>query len=335
MENFTLIEYQKERDFSQKMSVVFEFVRQNFKSLSRCLLFIAGPPVAIGAVFFNDFFNRILGFSKASRGNAYGSGVENIEDYFTSITFLLQVVGILVFLWIGGVITIACVYGYMRLYREKGSNQIEVSEVWSYVRQNFGRYFGTVTSYFFLTMITFMILSIPLMLVMGVAATISPFLTIFFVLGFYVGAGLLGMNLSMIFIIRAAEPVSFFDGLQRLVYLVKGKVWSTFGVGALNTLIQSVISGVFLIPWYIILALSFLHEVDSAEFQEPSSVWNAVGSVFFILYFICNIMLYALPLLGLAFQYYNLVELKEARGLLNNLETFGETSAPKQTDEHY
>jgi hypothetical protein len=335
MENFTLIEYQKERDFSQKMSVVFEFVRQNFKSLSRCLLFIAGPPVAIGAIFINDFFNRILGFSKASRGNAYGAGMESIEEYFTSMTFLLQVIGMMAFLWIGGVITIACVYGYMQLYREKSSNQIEVSEVWGYVRKNFGRFFGTVTAYFFLSIITFTILSIPLMLVMGVAATVSPFLTIFFLLAFYAGAGLLGVNLSMIFIIRAVEPVSFFDGIQRLVYLVRDKMWSTFGVGALNTLIQSVVSGVFLIPWYVILVLSFLHEVDGAEFQEPSAVWNAVASVFFVLYFICNIMLYALPLLGLAFQYYNLVELKEARGLLTNLESFGETTAPKQTNEHY
>jgi hypothetical protein len=333
MENFTLIEYQKERDFSQKMSVVFEFIRQNFKSLSRCLLFIAGPPVAIGAIFVNDVFNRFVNYSKASIGNSYGA--EGIGDYFTSVTFLVQILGILAFLWIGGVVTIACVYGYMQLYREKSSNQIEVSEVWSYVRQTFGRYFGTVTAYFFLSMIMFTILSIPLMLVMGVAATVSPFLTIFFLLAFYAGAGLLGVNLSMIFIIRAVEPVSFFDGIQRLVYLVRDKMWSTFGVGALNTLIQGVISGVFLIPWYIILVLTLLHDVDGMDFELPSTAMTIVGSVFFVLYFVCNIMLYALPLLGLAFQYYNLVELKEARGLLSSLESFGETTAPKQTDEHY
>jgi hypothetical protein len=47
-------------------------------------------------------------------------------------------------------------------------------------------------------------------------------------------------------------------------------------------------------------------------------------------------LLYALPNIGIAFQYFNLVELKEARGLMNQIENLGQ--APTDThrpEEHF
>lgn len=331
-----MIEYQQTRDFSKKMGATFDFIKQNFKPFSKCLLFIAGPPVIISSIFISDVFDRFMGYTMAATQNRLGTdGMGGMQQYLLSSSFWLQVVGILVFAWIGGVITIATVYGYMRLYNEKKSSQIEVSEVWERVRKTFWMHFATLTLYFFMTIVIYLILAIPLFIIIGLASVVSPFIAIIGVLGFYLMAGVVGMNMSMIFIIRENEPIGFFDGLQRLIFLVKGKMWSTFGIGIINVLIQSTVSTLFFIPWYISFIISMLHSVNGGAFEEPSSIMQTVNSLFLILYFVCNTLLYALPLIGLAFQYYNLVELKEARGLMSNIETFGETPVQAPTDEHY
>jgi hypothetical protein len=223
----------------------------------------------------------------------------------------------------------------MHLYREKQSNAIAVSEVWVLVRKTFGRYFATLTAHFFLSLVILLVSALPLAFILPVATNISPFFTIAFVLGYIALISVGGVNLSMIFIIRANEPIGFFQALRRLLVLVRGKTWSTFGIGAITTIIQSTVSGIFFIPWYVVFILTVLHQVDASSYDEPSTALQAINSFCLILYFICNTLLYALPLLGLAFQYYSLVEQKEARGLLDNLDTFGQAPGPTQRDEDY
>jgi len=47
-------------------------------------------------------------------------------------------------------------------------------------------------------------------------------------------------------------------------------------------------------------------------------------------------ILYSLPNVGIAFQYFNLVELKEARGLMSEIETLGEqTPEANRPEESY
>ena len=61
MENFNVIEFHHTRDFSKKMNATFEFIRQNFKTLGKSILFIAGPPVLVASMmigsFIGEFFN--------------------------------------------------------------------------------------------------------------------------------------------------------------------------------------------------------------------------------------------------------------------------------------
>lgn len=46
-------------------------------------------------------------------------------------------------------------------------------------------------------------------------------------------------------------------------------------------------------------------------------------------------LLYSLPNLGIAFQYFNLVELKEARGLMDKIESMGKETPLTKSEEHY
>lgn len=101
-------------------------------------------------------------------------------------------------------------------------------------------------------------------------------------------------------------------------------------------LIMGVVSYIFIIPWYIVMGVSALHSTSADSFQEPSSTLQILSIVIFTLYYLAQMILAMLPNIGIAFQYFNLVELKEAKGLMAQIENIGEQEVPGPAqDEHF
>src|SRR5687767_3842847 len=141
MENFSVIEFHRTRDFSKKLNATFEFLRQNFKSLGKSVLYIAGPCVLIASLLIGSFMAEITAL-----GNP-GLGARGMENYFISPGFWLQWVLMMVLMLLGSVMMIATVYNYIILYNEKRTNQISVQEVWDRVRETIWMYLGSMILY--------------------------------------------------------------------------------------------------------------------------------------------------------------------------------------------
>lgn len=328
MENFRLIEFQHKRDFSMKMNATFEFVKQNIKSLAQSILLIAGPPALIGGFVMANFMGEYM---KAIFGGV-GQNPEALTNYFLSVSFWLQILVGLVFGLLSFVATVATVYNYLILYEEKKTNKIEVAEVWARVRDSFWMYFFSSIFFGLLFLLAYILLVIPVVLL----ATISPWLVALGFIGIFVGLIYLMFGASLTFVIRAYEKNSFFDALSRSFFLVRGKWWSTFGLVFLLTLIVGAISYIFLIPYYAVTLTSALHKVSPDSFTEPSTFSVTLSTVFFAFYYLAQVFLYTLPNVGIAFQYFNLVELKESKGLMQEIERIGQTDTnTNRPEEHY
>ena len=170
----------------------------------------------------------------------------------------------------------------------------------------------------------------------GILAAISPVLIVFGVIFFYCGIIYFVFGAAFIFIIRTYEKKGFFEAVFRSFKLVKDKWWSTFGLIMVLYLIMGVSSYIFLIPWYVITVVSALHKTSVDTFQEPSLAMQVMTIVFFTLYYLAQMILTALPNVGTAFQYFNLVELKEAKGLMAQIETLGQSqSQAPSAEEHF
>jgi hypothetical protein len=328
MTTFNVIEFHRTRDFSRKLNATFEFIKQNFKPLSKSILLIAGPPILVASVIMGSFMSDFNVFSRtASAGQ-----ITDVESYFTSVTFWLEIVLMVIFYTVASVMNIATVNNYLLLYGEKRSNTIEVSEVWARVRATFWMYFRSVFLFMLLLVATYIVLMIPML----VLVAISPFLMFFGVLFLLVAVIYLIFAASLTFIIRAYENNGFFEAVVRSFKLVKDKWWSTFGLLMILYLIMAVASYIFIFPWYVISGISMFHSLSTNTIEEPSSSWQLVTTVVFAMYYLVQMVLAALPNIGIAFQYFNLVEMKEAKGLLTQIETLGQpaASAPSQ-DEHY
>lgn len=331
METFKAIELAKSRDFSKKMNATIEFIRQNFKSLFKCLLFIAGPPVLLSSILIGNFYGDYMDFIAGGVQNP--SNVDEMQDYFLSAGFWLQILGAVVFGFVAGAVTLAVIYNYILEYDEKQTNQIEVNDIWLRVRKTIGMYMGTMIMYAIAMVISYFIVLIPIFIF---ALSQSPVLIFFGVVLVLIAMLYLWVNFSLIFIVRAYEKIGFISAVQRSFYLIKNKWWSTFGIIIITGLVQSTISSLFLIPWYIGFVIRMMHTVRNSAFEEPSLIAQLANDLFFILYFLVSFLLYVIPLVAISFQYFNLVELKESRGLMSKIDSIGQApSEPTSSDEHY
>jgi len=327
MENFNLIEYHHTRDFSRKMNATFEFIRQNFKSLGKSILLIAGPPLVVASLIIATFMSEFLEMTKAAATSAGDSDV--FETYVMSVNFWLQVVLMFLLFLLSSIMSIATVNNYIILYEEKQTNNIEVSEVWKRVRETFWMYFGTTLIFFLLAIPVSIVLAVPI----GLLAAISPAL-IFLGMMAMLGAFMyLGISVSLTYVVRAYEKKGFFDSLTRSFRLVRDKWWSTFGLIFVLYIVMMTISYIFMIPWYVVTITSALHNTSTEMLDQSSTSWITVA--LFTLYYLAQMVLGALPNIGIAFQYFNLVEMKEAKGLLGKIDTLGQSQPQSTSDEQY
>jgi len=192
-------------------------------------------------------------------------------------------------------------------------------------------YFGSMILFALLMVAAYVILIIPIVIL----GAISPFLIFFGVLFLFGGIFYLLVSVSLTFIIRANEKNGFFEAMIRSFKLVQNKWWSTFGLVFILYMIMGVISYIPLIPFYIVMVMNTLHNVNANTFEGPSASMEIWTTVFFTIYYLLQMLLNTLPNVGIAFQYFNLVELKEAKGLMNEIETFGRPQEPTRPEENF
>jgi hypothetical protein len=331
MKDFRIIEFQRKRDFSEKINATFSFATQNFKGLFRSLLYIGGPPTLVASMLLSTFFSDF--FSMGLKSGSGSTEADAILGYFSSPNFWIQVaLGFLFFITAVVVIT-ATSYNYLILYQEKKSNQIEVHEVWERVRETFWMYLGTSVLFGLAAMVVYVLLALPIFIL----GSISPFLIFFGLLFFFGAAMYLYVGASMVFVIRAMEKKGFFDAIRRSFQLIRDKWWSTAGnIFVLSTLV-GVFSSIFFVPAYMIMVVQAMHSVRASGFEaDPGGgVLGILTIILITCYYLSQLILSCLPNIGLAFQYFNLVEMKEAKGLMGEIESFGKPQEAPQHPEDY
>jgi hypothetical protein len=326
MQNFQQIEYHQTRDFSRKMNATFEFIKQNWKSLGKATLFIAGPPVLIASLMMGSSYGQI--FSSSLRDP------DAVLEIFMSPMFWLQMLlGMILFL-LATVMSLATINSYIILYEELRTNEIPVALVWERVRKTFWIYFGTIVFFFLIYIALCLVIAIPIGILSAVAPTTVMF-SAFGIIALMIAFVYLIFSFSLTFIIRAYEGLGFFDAIKRSFNLVKGKWWSTFGLILILSMIMGFISYIPLFPVYVIMGITTLHNVSSDPTANPMEGFSSVMPILLALYYTLQLLLSALPNIGIAFQYFNLVERKEARGLMSSIDSFGATPIPPQSDETF
>jgi hypothetical protein len=331
MQHQTPIDFRQARDFGGVMNVTYRFMRQNIKGLSKSLLFFAAPAVLLGSVFYHEIVVQRMNLTGAvSSGSPFSA-----DDYVTSVNFWVYLLAALVFMLVGGVLTVTTTHAYILVYREKQGAPMDIGEVWKKSRSLFWKTFGAIFLYYMGFSMAMGLLLIPAGILLFITGMISPLLSSISLLLYVAAIFILGVYFAMIFFICNKEGIGFFSGLSRLTKLTKGKFWNTVGVGSINIYIQLVFSLLFVIPWYIYLFTYELHDISEGPLASPGFWEEAIGKAFFMIYSLASTLLSAIPLTALAMQYYSLSERTEATGLLARIENFGQQIQVASQHEDY
>jgi hypothetical protein len=286
---FQKIELRRTRDFSEKINATFEFIRQNIKPLAKSLIYISGPFILLQG-FFNGFYQ------KQALGDG-GLNALNALEMFNSSSDLIMWLGLTyIFILLGYISSIIVVYEFMRLYETKQNPEtIDVPEVWEGVKENYLPMVGASIVVFFLIVFATLLLILP---------------------GIYVA-----IAFSLIAPIIIIEKKGLGEALGRCFKLITEKWWSTFGLIFVTSLISGVMALIFVIPQSVFSAILVLHGKDAVD-QAP--LWQQAGMVVSsMIYSFGANLLQSIVFVAIAFQFYNLIERKEAKGLMNKLESFG------------
>ncbi len=281
-----MINFKQERDFNALISDTFEFIRQEFKPLSKSLLTYAGPFILITAFLAAMYQSSI--YSNIGDPKEITDPLWGFKTMFGT-KYLLYVLSAA----ISNVVLTLVIYSYIKLYVERGKDNFSPEDVWRTV----GYYFLPV---FFIT------IAIGFIIGFGFVLFIIP--------GIY-------FAIALIFTVYAkmAENLSFGDAMRRSMYLVKDNWWFTLGVILIIYFIASFSGSIFLLPQII---YTFFIGLSAAKgsFEGVSSVFliiSAAGT------FIATLF-YSIIYITISFHYYSLVEQKDNPELMNEINQINE-----------
>lgn len=334
MEPTLTLNLQESRDFGTKMNATYFFLRVHFKDLGKSLLFFAAPFVLLGYVLYHEVFARIIELSRSS-SQYYGVSPVNVDDYYASTEFYLQVCGGALFILVGGVFTISTTYAYLLVYEANPHERVAQQAVWRKIRSLFWLNFGTMFIYLIAMVLITGLLLIPIIIAGIVMTVVSPFFSMFLAALYILLFFAFSVYFSLLFYIRDKERIGLFAAFARLRFLTKQQFWNTVLLGCTNLYVQVILSALFLLPWYIFLSVRAIHNLDANFHETISLTAEVIGALLMMIYALGSVLLTALPLLAMAMQYYHLVELKEAKGLLHRIDHFGQYEDTLLHEEDY
>jgi hypothetical protein len=275
------VELKKIRSFGEIIDDSILFFKQNWKPLLKSYFYICGFFLVASLLF--AIFNQNNTMHRIQRGESFLSGT-----YFLSLLFD----------YVSFIITMLTVYSYISLYKEKGNEAPDVTEVWGFVKYYFFRVFG---SYIVLT----------LCIVIGCVFCIVP--------GIYVG-----VVLSLVVPIIVIENSTLSYAFNRCFQLIKNNWWFTIGLTFVSALIIGAATMAVGIPiGIVVFAATFLTKVRGLSVYSYATV-----VITHLLQF-----LYIYPYIVIAFAYFSFVEQKDEGTLLQRIMNLGKPTGNSTTTE--
>ena len=311
-------DFRKEREFGQKISAAFDFIRVHWRPLGRVLLYTVLPAALLNGLLNSALQLTVLRQLTAPTTNRLEraqSQLANLSEMTNSPLYWLNLLLSIAFISL----LVLSVYGYVlgclrgaaaRLSSSSDATDslppaggVGVAEVWAVIRREFVSTYFSIFGIYFLIGVGFVFLVLP---------------------GIY-----LSIMLSLFFIVKLVEGTGFRDTVSRCRQLIRGKWWSTFGLILVMGLL---VWGLFILVGIVTTLLgggAALLGRGGAALQSPVFVIvvNTLSTGVALLF-------YPPLLLVLAFQYFNLVERQEGVGLRGLVSQLGQ-AAPTARNASY
>ena len=262
------IEFRKKREISDIFTDSFEFIRQEFKPISKLVAVYVLPFMLLYGVVQVYLQKNII--SKIDFTDTE-SLFENIGPVYLNV-FLFALFGLFV-----QSLLIATYYSYIEVYVKKGKGNFDLAEITPQLFSNGLLAIGASLVIFIIVMFGLIMCFIP---------------------GIY-----FANTFSIAFIILIFEKKGLGNALIRSALLVKSQWWNTFLINIVGLIIIWVVSLIMSIPTMIAGLSVNIFSQSQTPTEFPDWYWVLIG-----ISTVVSSILYIIPYTFLAFQYFNLDE---------------------------
>lgn len=308
------ISFKKERDFSNLFNVSFQFLKQNFKSLIRCLLFITGPFILLAALVTTLYTSRIMNLTSIIQGGGTDGLSEIMSNVFSPMYFLTIFSAFLAHIMLAGT-----VYEFMQAYDEKGPGNITVNEIWNRVKRDFLMLAGTFFGIFAIALLAVMVFAFLIAGLMALSGVLGGIFAFLFLIGMFIIIFPLMYISTSVYLIRIRERNSFFEALRRAMYSMQNNFWWTWVIGLITYIIIAVIQALTALPQSIAGFLIGMNTMSSSAVTDYSVIFGIIGTITNFL----STLVSSIPMLVFGFHYLSLIEQKEGTGMMDKIDEIG------------
>ena len=277
------IQFKKQRELGEIISVTFKFLRENYKPLINSIKQVVAPTFIL-------LIAALVYYTYTAAGNPIKLMEEISGDFFISI-FILAVTLILFYASLYGTIL-----HYIKSYIENNGN-VDEAEIKTASQDDLGKLF--------------------LILIIS-AVLIFTGMILFIIPGIY-----LMVPLSLATAIMVFNNMSVGDSISHGFTLIKNHWWSTFFSIIVIWLLVYVIGLIFQIPLIIYTFIKMFSVAQEGSLADPSSYSDWIFILLNVVSSVIQYLLTSIFVIALAFIYFNLNEHKNLTGTYETIDKLG------------
>ena len=302
------IEFYRQRTFSEKMNVIFEFIRENWRPLLKYSFYLIMPVCLIQTFSMNSFFDIYLNAIKNSAGES---------PFNSSMYSVIANYGVMMLcMMIGTAIMSGLIYAMMQTYATRENRLLDVSldDFKDTLIRNIRKYISVIIIIFFAYL--FVVFA---MISLAYISTITLILTVPLLLVFVI----LLLPLMMIIPVYIFErDLNITGAFKKAWKLGIATLWGMLGLMIILYIISSVIQTITMMPWYLTVVIGSVFSVATESTINQSVIYKFA---IYILGLIQSFGMYIsmiIGIIGLAFQYFHAREKVEGITIESNISNF-------------
>ena len=297
MNNFTYINFKKERELGEIISDTFAFIKQNYKVLFEIFVKVLWPVLVLMALAVGYYTYATLYLSEDFTTVVNNSGndiMDNLMNFYSGM-FLASLVLVLASWFYYSLMYGAYQYAVQSYIQNKGN--IKIDEVIQGVKDNWTGFLGLSFLSWLLVLIGFFMCILP---------------------GIYIS-----IPFSLLFSIMVFKQKGVSESISYSFTLIKGNWWITFFTFFVISLIYGLIGFVFDLPALLYTLVKGFIMGTSGTLSDPDFMFDWVYLTLSILGSFAKYLLYPIIVIGTIFMFFNLNEKKNQTGTFETIDSLG------------
>ncbi|MDR3267025.1 MAG: hypothetical protein LBT24_05595 [Tannerella sp.] len=303
------IEFYRKRDFSEKLNVTFQFIRENWKPLVKYAIYLLLPICLIQSFVMNASISSIF---ELSRTNNMGSFSVFFKNYGLAILCASA----------GSILLSSLIYTLMQTYEKREHRLLNVqwSDFTAQLMKNLKRSLKlllvtTVVAIllmgFFVALFYFLYTIYPALIVIGVLIWLAVCICL--------------IPLILLLPVYILEPeITISQAISKAWKFGISDFWSLLGFLIVVSIISSILQTITLMPWYIVTIVKFVFAFGSDPAITQSIFYKFAVYILGIIQSMGTYVSSIIMVTGIAFQYFHSREKHEGVTIESNIINFNE-----------